>query len=539
MEMFDYIQKFKKLPGDVYSKLSGSEAASIIDSLEKEYSVSLAKLVMLASVKEIQLERLENYISGELGLDQEKSKKLSDDLKRKLFSLAKNHFYPEAKVAIRADALVKKEESYKPESLGKSEIKKAKVQNFTARIPEPARREAPGALEIRKELLPSPVIRPAATAVKETRNLKSAPFFFSAEDEEEISSLSSKVLSYLGDNRIQSDMEKTIDRAISEFGSNFTSAEAVSRLRQILKTYLQGIRDRLETKSTLLKDYRSGGMGVDEKFALTILSSVDRGVSGQPLPKGEKMPDSGSTRKPFPLPAGRDMDYDLKKEIEKRKKEISKLVDNNELPKEIITREKEDKLKEELSRALKSASGNSGSKLSGGSPPVKPVFSPLFSSSAAPAPVMSPPKTRAENKPTGGKIEVISVPPLAGGGANGRRKMEDVKFTPKILTPVEELKYLDLNNFRRLYKTSPAEAAGKILDKVALLEEEEYAKKTAGIKAWRQSPIVRLYLELGSEAIAARQSVSDIIAKRKAEKKDFLTEEEIHAIMDLNRELRF
>jgi len=292
-----------------------------------------------------------------------------------------------------------------------------------------------------------------------------------------------------------------------------------------------------------LKDYRSGGMGVDEKFAITILSSVDRGVSGQPLPKGEKMPDSGSIRKPFPLPAGRDMDYDLKKEIEKRKKEILKLVDKNELPKETLTPEKENKVNEKLSKALKSAAKNSSSAApaakGGAGLEVKPIFSPLFTSSAAPALTAPAAKTRAENKPTGGKIEVISVPPLAGGGANGRRKMEDVKFTPKILTPVEELKYLDLNNFRRLYKTSPAEAAGKILDKVALLEEEEYAKKTAGIKAWRQSPIVRLYLELGSEAIAARQSVSDIIAKRKAEKKDFLTEEEIHAIMDLNRELRF
>ncbi|MFA6106913.1 MAG: hypothetical protein WC745_04570 [Patescibacteria group bacterium] len=528
--MFDYIQKFKKLPADVYAKLSGPEAASIIDSLEKEYSISLAKLVMLAAVKEIPVDKLENYIPGEFGLTPEKSKKLSDDLRGKLFSLVKSYFYPQTKVTLRPEVRERKEET-KNESGGPGQgaIKKATVQNFTAEIPEPVRREAPKALEVRKESLPSPVIRPAATAVRETRNLKSAPFFFSAEDEEEISSLSNKALSYLGDNRAQSDIEETLDSVIREFGNNFASAEAVSRLKQILKTYLQGIRDKLETKSTLMKDYRSGGMGVDEKFALSVLSAIERGGAGResaPEKDMDQKPDFRPVWKPITVPAARDMDYDLKSEIEKRKKEISKIVDKDEPPREALTPEKENKVKEELSKALKAAVGKSRFVPPSGIADDKKITEEKLRFAEA-----------SRDKPAVGKLEIASAPVRLGG--NGRKKMEDVKFTPKILTPVEELKYLDLNNFRRLYKDSPVEAAKKILEKISLLEEEEYAKRLAGINAWRQSPLIRLYLETGSEAIAARQSVIDIIAKRKAEKKDFLTEDEIHAIMDLNRELRF
>jgi hypothetical protein len=553
--MFDYIQKFKKLPGDVYARISGPEAASIIDALEKVYGVSLAKLVMVVAIGEIPIEKLENYISGEFGLSQEKSKKLADDLKAKIFSLVKSYFYPEAESSVRKNPAVKKEEM-------KKELSPAKIsaQNNPARpvleerIPEPSIRPTQLAVMAKTQTLPAAYSKPAAVAVSGVQSNKVAPFFFSAEDEEEISSLSSKVLSYLGDNRIQSEMEMTINRVVSEFGNNFASGEAVHRLKQILKTCLQGIRNKLETKSTLMKDYRSGGMGVDEKLALAILSSAERGgFAPSAAMKEQKVPAPAFSplRKPFSAPAARDMDYDLKNEIEKRKKKIAKIVDKNEPPKENITPERENKLKEELSRALKSAAKNSDSAPSGG---IKPVFVPLFSSSAGDAagkktaeskPSYTPPSREAseergkttEGKPVREKIEVVSAP--ARPEVNGRKKMEDVKFTPKILTPIEELKYLDLNNFRRLYKNSPAEAAGKIMEKIALLEEEEYAKKTAGIKAWRQSPLNRLYLELGSEAIAARQSVVDIIAKRKAENKEFLTEEEIHAIMDLNRELRF
>ncbi|MFA6393902.1 MAG: hypothetical protein WCW25_03465 [Patescibacteria group bacterium] len=531
-EMFDYIQKFKKLPGDVYAKLSGSEAASIIDSLEKEYGASLVKLVMLVSVKEISIEKLENYIFAEFGLSPEKSKKLSDNLKEKLFSLVKSYFYPEAESAVRQNPAVKKEEIKKelsPAKTGAQSNPAGVVVEVREKKLESAARPVQLAVMAKTQTLPAAYAKSVAVAVSGARSNKVAPFFFSAEDEEEISSLSSKVLSYLGDNRIQSEMEMTIDRVVSEFGNNFASAEAVSRLRQILKIYIQGIRNKLETKSTLMKDYRSGGMGVDEKFALVVLSAVERGgvvQGGAPGKEADRELALRPVWKPIVAPAARDMDYDLKNEIEKRKKEISKIVDKNEPPGEVITREKENKIKEELSRALKSAVG-------------KPRLAPLTGITGDKKVTEDKPRfaEASRDKLAGEKNEVAFAPARSGG--NGRKKMEDVKFTPKILTPVEELKYLDLSNFRRLYKNSPAEAAGKIMEKIALLEEEEYAKKTAGIKAWRQSPLTRLYLAIGSEAITERKPVVDIIAKRKADNKDFLSEEEIHAIMDLNRELRF
>ena len=58
----------------------------------------------------------------------------------------------------------------------------------------------------------------------------------------------------------------------------------------------------------------------------------------------------------------------------------------------------------------------------------------------------------------------------------GKKRMDDVTFSPKLVGPIEELRAMDLVNFHRLDK-SPNVAAKKINDKVKLLEEEDYGKR--------------------------------------------------------------
>ncbi len=116
--------------------------------------------------------------------------------------------------------------------------------------------------------------------------------------------------------------------------------------------------------------------------------------------------------------------------------------------------------------------------------------------------------------------------------------MDDVKFVPKVVGPLEELKYIDLVSFHRLGQEARANTA-KIKAKIDLLGEQGYGKRLEGVSAWRNSPLNELYLAMGNESIGTGEPIDAIIEKRKKAKKDFLSAAEFDAIMDLNKSLRY
>ena len=115
--------------------------------------------------------------------------------------------------------------------------------------------------------------------------------------------------------------------------------------------------------------------------------------------------------------------------------------------------------------------------------------------------------------------------------------MTDVKKV-KIMSPVDEIRYLDLVNFRRLSKDSK-EALEKIREKIKALESLDYSKMIEGIKAWRQSPVHKLYLKIFLDAGNRGVGVDQIIAELKSYGKEFLSKEELEAIVEFNKTLRF
>lgn len=116
--------------------------------------------------------------------------------------------------------------------------------------------------------------------------------------------------------------------------------------------------------------------------------------------------------------------------------------------------------------------------------------------------------------------------------------MHDMKPMPKVMGPLEELRFLDLVNFRRLGKT-PEDSILKILSKIKLLEKDGYDRLVSGVKAWRQSPINRLYLRLGQEAVVKGKSFKEIVEEHQQTGSDNLNMKEIEAIVSLNSKLIF
>ncbi len=119
-----------------------------------------------------------------------------------------------------------------------------------------------------------------------------------------------------------------------------------------------------------------------------------------------------------------------------------------------------------------------------------------------------------------------------------RPQMHDIKPVPKVMGPIEELQFLDVVNFRRLGKT-PGESITKVFMKIKLLEKDGYDKMIAGIQAWRQSPVNRLYLRLGQEAVARGVPFKESVALRQKNNQEYLSMEEIEAIVSLNSRLVF
>ncbi len=122
--------------------------------------------------------------------------------------------------------------------------------------------------------------------------------------------------------------------------------------------------------------------------------------------------------------------------------------------------------------------------------------------------------------------------------ASPRPVMRDITPMPKLMGPIDELRFLDPVNFRRLGGT-PGESVNKIFSKIKLLEKDGYDKMIAGVKAWRQSPVNRLYLRLGQEALAKSKPLKEIIAERKKNSQECLSEEEVAVIIALNSKLVF
>lgn len=119
-----------------------------------------------------------------------------------------------------------------------------------------------------------------------------------------------------------------------------------------------------------------------------------------------------------------------------------------------------------------------------------------------------------------------------------RLKMEDVKARPKVMGPLEELRYLDLINFRRL-GSDPKDITTKIVLKVRLLEKDGYDRMVEGVQAWRQSPVNRIYVRLVQEAVAKGVTLKEAVATRQQENKETLSMEEIEAIVAMNSQLMF
>jgi hypothetical protein len=147
-------------------------------------------------------------------------------------------------------------------------------------------------------------------------------------------------------------------------------------------------------------------------------------------------------------------------------------------------------------------------------------------------------KTEEKNIEVKEKIQEPKVKSKISPKSNGPKvKMGDIKKV-KITGPIDELRYMDLTNLRRL-SDDPVKAFEKIAQKLKVLEDIDYSKMLEGINAWRQSPVYKMYLNIFFKASNEGLTIKDLVEKLESLDRDYLNQEEIEALIEFNKKLNF
>jgi hypothetical protein len=338
----------------------------------------------------------------------------------------------------------------------------------------------------------------------------------------------------------QVDYQQAAEAVIKESGVVLSDADLVKRLKNVLISHLKNVRVRLEAGEILLNSPSSGGVGLAKDQTEKILDTAKRVKEKLEGGKFLEMPKKSLADLPvlnYSIPAAAPV-----KEPIKSVSLPAIIPSAQKAPEKILPAPiKAEPVKAAPKPIL---------------PPVaaKPVVSP--SAPKINLPQGSTPEelgksllaevlkeTPVETLPPAPKANIL--PPLPPKAEPKFRaiisetpKTEPVKYQSPLVGPVEEIKTLKLVDFRRL-SPDPKKAAAKILEKIDLLDRQSLTEKVKGVKAWKETEIYRLYLDLGTQAMEEKKQIAEVVAERQAKNLPTLTEAEMDAVIELNQKMRY
>lgn len=372
------------------------------------------------------------------------------------------------------------------------------------------------------------------------------------------------------------DYEKIANQILARL--NFSAEDKVleARFRNLVIAFLKEIRDVIETREILLRPQKIGGLGMNETEsdqaikilkdeALKLAQAKTVGISEKPKSELERMiggAEKLETKKletrdanvlksstngellvtSYQLPVTSDGGAEKSAAVERFRQEIKKaekkfkapylepeeeieaprtLPQNHKAPQ--IAEQKDAVRDFDLSRKPEAAKPK----------PLLPV---------AGATVQSPVRIKIDEIKVARKIEpaVSQAAPkkftIPRPAILSRPQMEGARQTPRLLGPLEEIESITLTDFRK-WSAEPYEAAERLEEKIKILEEESYEKRSLAIKAWRHSPLYWLYVRTGAASMEEKKTMGSIIEDWQAKGLEVLTQKEFEAIADLNRRL--
>ena len=368
-------------------------------------------------------------------------------------------------------------------------------------------------------------------------NTSGSNLSFSPEDDEEIKDINSKMgdlgIDNVSVNNFSGKIEGNIKNIIRDSKIKFSTKVLEEKFIKIMTMYLRGVRNRIDTREVLMKPTIDGGLEFDvgiidrvlliagryidnSKEKKDVISNQKKELDDNKINLSEKMANLSNNM-------DRDVEYNFSNKSD-NSENINKNQDDSlsKHEEKVLNKVREDLIslsKKEQEREIKpnvSLKENNLIQKQNGS-----VQKDNFDNSVN------------LNQQQENNNFIKSNAPISG-----KKMMEDVKFVPRTMGPIEELRFMTLSVFRRL-SLEPEQRSKTILTKIKMLEEENYKQKMQAIKAWRESPVNRLYLDMGAHSISEGKSIQMIIDERKNSDLEYLEENEFNSILELNKELRY
>ena len=300
-------------------------------------------------------------------------------------------------------------------------------------------------------------------------------------------------------------LESVLNKLVSQ-QKIFKQSGQINRWRQLAKTFLIGVRNQRAVDEFLSRPVASGGLGVTEKQKQQLVQELIKAKELLHQVAKQKI-----TTQPPVKPVDRLINQAIVHDFESELLTSLQKIDNQ--PRKDLKTESELPAPQSAShKLLTTATATKEAPITAKKEVVKSIDS-------APAIVVPIDKRTADQK-------------------TGKIRMDDVRFTPKTLTPIDELANLNLRRFRYLGRT-PEERVQKIKEKLDMLTEQGYGKRLQGLNAWRHSPLNHLYLQIGQMSIEKCQPAEQLLTTEDNQSDDNLTFNEFIAIMNLNKQIRF
>lgn len=379
-------------------------------------------------------------------------------------------------------------------------------------------------------------------------------FFFNLEDEREVDKLRIPNTELRITNTLEEKLRVLAEEVIKKHNFSFKDEVGKRRFINLFVSHLKDVRNVVEVRETLLKPITSGGLGLPVDKTEQVIKIIEDAKSEFE----SRIKNHESTQV-----------ADIKPQTEQQKmqSELDKLM-REDMPVAInpaikpvgpqVVLPKSDKIgelnpKSEILNPKEVQNKNESS-----------TFTPLVSGVVAQA-------TKTEEKPlsedkfknwreemlkeiakavppppslaTGQSPIVPNVSPVVRNQESGinndiRPQLTDIKAPPRTLGPLEELKSLNLVDFRRL-DSSPVEALNKVRAKIDLIGETSVSRRVEAVRSWQASPVYQLYLKLGRASIEQEKSIVEIVASLQGRGEPTLSEAEFNAIIDFNQKIRF
>lgn len=307
-------------------------------------------------------------------------------------------------------------------------------------------------------------------------------------------------------------LEEIVKEIKEKSGLTFADKTLEKRFENTCLNFLKEIRKDFETEEILTRSEKIGGLNLNPEKAKEIVNFLKEIKDKSYKLEKEKFQE---IKKPEPAKEI------LKLEETVKPLAIEEMPIETEKPKEVILFKEEKKPEPDLEIKKRFDGG---------------TITPVFKRLEEPLPSFSLKSQEEKKEETKEEIKTEEIPVQIRRPISEEKLIEDVSPKIKILGPVEELKEITLSDLKRWGGKQTCQI---VFNKISLLAEESLLKKAEGIKAWQQSPLYRLYLEIGEEALEKKKSVEEVIQERIKENKETISLKDFEEITELNRKLRF